>query len=126
MAQHTSEIRYGGCNAFEEELVLRLYAVYLVDIPMLHPIPEANPPMNPPHLPPGKLYARPGYPLKNRWFSRMAHRVSVFTAVSSYSFKEKIVLRFCAVYFVDISQCYIPHTTPHFSKIRPEVSKQCI
>ncbi len=43
MAQHTSEIRYGGCNALEENLVLRLYTVYLGDISMLHPTPGANP-----------------------------------------------------------------------------------
>ena len=37
MAQHTSEKQYGICNALRENLVLRLFAVYFVDISMLHP-----------------------------------------------------------------------------------------
>ena len=40
MAQHTTEIRYGGCDAFEGNLVLRFYTVYLGDISMLHPTQE--------------------------------------------------------------------------------------
>ena len=40
MTQHTTEIRYGGCDAFEGNLVLRLYAVYFVGISMLHPTQE--------------------------------------------------------------------------------------